>query len=85
MAAERRRARAERTEAVKDALTGHIESLAKIMGKLLEEADGGAVPVSAVQQFRAEGERPLKVPSPPAPTAVFTGVWRARGHQLQIR
>ena len=33
-----------------------------------------AVPVSAVRQFRAEGERPLKVPSPPAPTAVFTGV-----------
>ncbi len=34
--------------------------------------------MSAVRQFRAEGER-LKVPSPPAPTAVFTGVWRARG------
>jgi len=30
--------------------------------------------MSAVRQFRAEGERPLKVPSPPAPTAVFTGV-----------
>ena len=24
------------------------------------------MPVSAVRQFRAEGERPLKVPSPPA-------------------
>ncbi len=30
--------------------------------------------MSAVRQFRDEGERPLKVPSPPAPTAVFTGV-----------
>jgi len=30
----------ERTEQIKDALTGHIESLAKIMGRLLEEADG---------------------------------------------
>ncbi len=27
-----------------------------------------------MRQFRSEGERPLKVPSPPAPTAVFTGV-----------
>ena len=33
----------------------------------------------AVRQFRAEGERVLKVPSASAPTAVFTGVWRARG------
>ena len=40
MAAERRRARMERTEEVKDALTGHIETLAGIMGKLLKEADG---------------------------------------------
>ena len=35
--------------------------------------------MSAVRQFRAEGERPLKVPWPPAPATVFAGVWRARG------
>ncbi len=40
VAAERRRARVERTEEIKDALTGHIESLATIMGRLLKEADG---------------------------------------------
>jgi len=38
--------------------------------------------VSAVRQFRAEGERPLKVPSPPAPTAVFTGVCGRAGASL---
>ncbi len=30
----------ERSEEIKDALTGHIESLATIMGRLLKEADG---------------------------------------------
>lgn len=40
MAAERRRARTERTEEIKDALTGHIETLAAIMGRLIHEADG---------------------------------------------
>ncbi len=39
-AAERRRARIERSEEIKDALTGHIESLAAIMGRPLKEADG---------------------------------------------
>ena len=38
--AERRARRMERSEEIKDALTGHIESLAKIMGRLLKEADG---------------------------------------------
>ena len=38
--------------------------------------------MSAVRQFRAEGERPLKVPSPPAPTAVFTGVRGRAGRRL---
>jgi len=41
--------------------------------------------VSAVRQFRAEGERPLKVPSPPAPTAVFTGVRGRAGDELEDR
>ena len=40
--------------------------------------------MSAVRQFRAEGERPLKVPSPPAPTAVFTGV-RGRAGLNHVR
>ena len=39
-AAERRRARVELTEAVKDPLTGHLQTLAEIMGRLLKEADG---------------------------------------------
>ncbi len=73
-AAERRRARAERSEAVDDAMIGHVEKMSKIIAQLVEEARRRAIPVSAVRQFRAEGERPLKVPSPPAPTAVFTGV-----------
>ena len=38
--AERRRARAERDEAIDDAVTGHIEKLSKIMGDLVEEAGG---------------------------------------------
>ncbi len=38
--AERRARRMERSEEIKDALTGHIETLATIMGKLLKEADG---------------------------------------------
>ncbi len=38
--AERRRARAERDEAINDAVTGHIETLSTIMGKLVEEAGG---------------------------------------------
>ncbi len=41
--------------------------------------------MSAVRQFRAQGERPLKVPSPPAPTAVFTGVRGRAGLQTQYR
>ncbi len=75
--AERRRT--QRDEAIDDAVTGHIEKLSAIMGQLVEEAGGEQYRVSAVLQFRAEGERPLKVPSPPAPTAVFAGVCRARG------
>ncbi len=84
VAAERRRARAERSEAVDDAMVGHVEKMSKIIAQLVEEAGGGAVPMSAVRQFPAEGERPLKVPSPPAPTAVFTGV-RGRAGQSQLR
>ena len=38
--AERRARRMERSGEIKDALTGHIESLAKITGRLLKEADG---------------------------------------------
>ncbi len=40
VAADRRRARAQRDEAIDDAVTGHIEKLSTIMGQLLEEADG---------------------------------------------
>ena len=40
VAAERRRARAERTAEIKDALTGRLETLAAIMGRLIQEADG---------------------------------------------
>ena len=40
LAAERRRVRAERSEAVDDAVTGHIEKLSEIMGQLVEEAGG---------------------------------------------
>ena len=39
-AAERRRARAERDEAIDDAVAGHIEKLSEIMGQLVEEAGG---------------------------------------------
>ena len=40
VAAERRRARAERSEAVDDAMVGHVEKLSAIMGDLVEEAGG---------------------------------------------
>ena len=40
VAAERRRARAERSEAINDAVTGYIEKLSEIMGQLVEEAGG---------------------------------------------
>ncbi len=40
VAAERRRARAERSEAINDAVTGHIEKLSAIMGQLVDEAGG---------------------------------------------
>ena len=39
-AAEKRRARAERDEAIDDAVTGHIGKLSTIMGRLVEEAGG---------------------------------------------
>ncbi len=35
--------------------------------------------MSALRQFRAEGERTTEGPLAPAPTAVFAGVWRTRG------
>ena len=38
--AERQARRKERSDAIKDALTGHIETLAAIMGRLIQEADG---------------------------------------------
>ncbi len=72
--AERRRARAVRDEAIDDAVTGHIEKLSAIMGQLVEEAGGEQYRCPQCGSFRAEGERPLKVPSPPVSTAVFTGV-----------
>ena len=40
MAAERRRARAQRDEAIDDAVAGHIEKLSAIMGHLVDEAGG---------------------------------------------
>ncbi len=40
VAAERRRARAQRDEAIDDAVTGHIEKLSTIMGRLVDEAGG---------------------------------------------
>ena len=40
VAAERRRARAERNEEIDDAVVGHIEKLSKIIGDLVEEATG---------------------------------------------
>ncbi len=39
-AAEQRRARVERTEAVDDALLGHAEKMVEIVGRLVEEAGG---------------------------------------------
>ena len=36
----RRRARMQRSEAISDAVTGHIEKLSTIMGRLVEEAGG---------------------------------------------
>ena len=39
-AAERRRARAQRDEAIDDAVAGHIEKLSELVGRLVEEADG---------------------------------------------
>ncbi len=66
-AAERRRARAERDEAIDDAVAGHIEKLIGHHGPAGGRGRRGAIPVSAVRQFRAEGERPLKVPSPRPP------------------
>ncbi len=39
-AAETRRARAERDEAIDDAVTGHIEKLSDILGQLVDEAGG---------------------------------------------
>ncbi len=40
MAAERRRARAQRSEEIADAVTGHVEKLSAIIGDLVEEAGG---------------------------------------------
>ncbi len=40
VAAERRRARAERSEAVDDAMVGHVEKLSEIIGDLVEQAGG---------------------------------------------
>ena len=40
VAAERRRARVERDETIDDAVTGHIEKLSTIMGRLVDEAGG---------------------------------------------
>ncbi len=40
VATERRRARAQRSEAITDAITGHIEKLTAIMGDLVEAAGG---------------------------------------------
>ena len=40
VATERRRARAQRSEAITDAITGHIEKLTAIMGDLVEGAGG---------------------------------------------
>lgn len=39
-AAERRRVRVQRDEAIDDAVTGHIEKLSAIMGQLVDEAGG---------------------------------------------
>ena len=39
-AAERRRARAERSEAVDDAMVGHVEKMSEIIGDLVEQAAG---------------------------------------------
>ncbi len=39
-AAERRRARAERSEAVDDAMVGHVEKMSKIIEQLVEDAGG---------------------------------------------
>ncbi len=40
VAAERRRARAERSEAVEDAMVGHVEKMSEIIAQLVEEAGG---------------------------------------------
>ncbi len=40
VAAERRQARAEWSEAVDDAMVGHVEKLSKIIAQLVEEAGG---------------------------------------------
>ncbi len=40
LAAERRRARAARSEAVDDAMVGHVEKMSKIIAQLVEEAGG---------------------------------------------
>ncbi len=39
-AAEKRRARAERSDAVDDAMVGHVEKMSKIIAQLVEEAGG---------------------------------------------
>ncbi len=39
-AAERRRARAERSEAVDDAMVGHVEKMSDIIAELVEQASG---------------------------------------------
>ena len=78
-AAEKRRARAERSEAVDNAMVGHVEKMSEIIAQLVEEAGGEQYRCSECGSFGPKVMRPLKVPSPPAPTAVFTGVWRVRG------
>ena len=40
MAAERRRARMERNEAIDDAMLGHVEKMSEIIGQLVEDAGG---------------------------------------------
>ena len=40
MTAERRRARAERSEAIDDAMVGHVEKMSKIIEQLVEDAGG---------------------------------------------
>ncbi len=64
-AAESRRVRAERSEAVDDAMVGHVEKLSEIIAQLVEEAGGEQYRCTCGVLGPKRPPRATSVPSPP--------------------